>query len=611
MAKQIIVTKDNYGIEIIASLVNKNKESVDITGQIVEVVIVDNNDTIVDKVEAQHIDSSRGIVSITLQKEHTSTIGLYKTYWSSLDENNNVTAQEDIYYYCKDKNGGASNDSYVQEEKFDNESIIDKFKETDAEIEGIKQELSYIHKVNVNAEVVDARGEYDTLGERLDVVDNDLTGVHLEMKNINASLDNKASLNTFGYSKIKNKLNPPNNFEWNNAPINIYKTHNGEISHDLDIKIYEYKGKTYYVDIEKGLGDNDGLTEETPLSNIQSAINKTDCEVVVICGGIYYHSKGYGSTGISVNKKLTIKAKEGTKPIIRCCGTNFLYTLVDGTTYKTTRSGVGRVFDASRIDGNGDYLELTKKTSLDEVKSINNTYFIDGSDVYINTIDGRTPDNDILLLFNNINTITVTENLYIEGIEIQGGKNCLVTSSNNKNEFFANNCTFKYSTDDDGLQAKFGTTIVSNCLSAKNTQDGFSYSGNNVIEVNCIGRDNGNPNDITLANTQNGSTQHNGGKVIRVNNEYYRNKGSNCGDTHDGTKSWNLGCLAYESKSTENRYNSNFTAHIGTEMWLDSCVSYNSKNDNCIQDGSTMHLNYELFLCNSTYLEGTGKVDKY
>ena len=35
MAKQIIVTKDNYGIEIIASLVNKNKESVDITGQIV------------------------------------------------------------------------------------------------------------------------------------------------------------------------------------------------------------------------------------------------------------------------------------------------------------------------------------------------------------------------------------------------------------------------------------------------------------------------------------------------------------------------------------------------------------------------------------------------
>ena len=195
MAKQIIVTKDNYGIEIIATLVNQNKESVDVTGQIVEVVIVDDNDTIVDKVEAQHIDSSRGIVSITLQKEHTSTIGLYKTYWSALDKDNNVTAQEDIYYYCKDKNGGASNDSYVQEEKFDNESIINKFKETDAEIEGIKQDLSHLHKVNVNAEVVDARGEYGSLGERLNVVDNDLTGVHLEMESINASLDNMTNKN--------------------------------------------------------------------------------------------------------------------------------------------------------------------------------------------------------------------------------------------------------------------------------------------------------------------------------------------------------------------------------------------------------------------------------
>ena len=442
---------------------------------------------------------------------------------------------------------------------------------------------------------------------------NRITNVENEIDSISSSLDDKASLNLFGYSKItiKNKLNPPNNFDWNNAPINIYKAYNGEITHDLDIKKYEYKGKTYYVNIETGLGDNDGLTEDTPLPNIQSAINKTDCEVVIICGGIYYHNKGYGSTGISVDKKLTIKAKEDTKPIIRACQTDFSYSLVDGTTYTTTRSGVGRVFDASRIDDNGDYLELTKKSTLNEVKTNHNTYFISGSEVYVNTIDGRIPDNNILLLFDNMNTITATANLYIEGIEIQGGKNCLVTSSNNKNECFVNNCTFKYSTYDDGLQAKFKTTIVSNCLAAKNAQDGFSYSANNVIEVNCIGRDNGDPNDKDLANTQNGSTQHNGGKVIRVNNEYYRNKGSNCGDNHTGTKSWNLGCLAYESKSTENRYNSNFTAHNGTEMWLDSCVSYNSENDNCIQDGSTMYLNYELFLCKSTYLEGTGKVEKY
>lgn len=211
MAKQIIVTKDNYGIEIIATLVNQNKENVDVTGQIVEVVIVDDNDTIIDKVEAQHINSSKGIVSITLQKEHTSTIGLYKTYWSALDKNNNVTAQEDIYYYCKDKNGGASNDSYVQEEKLDNESIIDKFKETDAEIEGIKKDISHLYKVSANAELADARGEYGTLGERLDDVDNDLTGVHLEIENINASFDNCATKNELSNYALSDHMHTTDN----------------------------------------------------------------------------------------------------------------------------------------------------------------------------------------------------------------------------------------------------------------------------------------------------------------------------------------------------------------------------------------------------------------
>ncbi len=237
MAKQIIVTKDNYGIEIIASLVNQNKESVDVTGQIVEVVIVDDNDTIVDKVEAQHIDSSKGIVSITLQKEHTSTIGLYKTYWSALDENNNVTAQEDIYYYCKDKNGGASNDSYVQEEKFDNESIINKFKETDAEIEGIKQDLSNLH----------------------DVVDNDLADVHLEMENINSSLET-----------IENSLNYINNGETIQEAINRVSINGGVLR--LENKRYVIT-EPLTIDVSKLSIDGNGAT----LDFSQAPIN---CECI-------------------------------------------------------------------------------------------------------------------------------------------------------------------------------------------------------------------------------------------------------------------------------------------------------------------------------------------
>lgn len=418
----------------------------------------------------------------------------------------------------------------------------------------------------------------------------------------------KASLNTYGYSKIKKKLSPPSNFTWKDAPIEIYKKFNGEISHNLDISKYEFKGKTYYIDPIDGKSGNSGLTPETPILNMQTAINKADCEVIVLADGIYYHGKNFSGAGISVDKKLTIKAKEGTKPIIRGCQTDFVYELVSGTTYSVARKNTGRVFDASKYDTNGDYIELVKKASILDAQNTPNSWYTDGTNVYINTIDGRIPDNNILLFFDNIDTISLTNNLFIKGIEIQGGMNCLSSTTASK-ELYVDNCKFKYSTDDDGLHSQSKLTIVRNSEAIKNNQDGFSYSGGNkVIEVDSIGRNNGNPD---FANTQNGSTQHNGGKIIRVNCEYYNNKGSNCGDTQPNTQSWNLGCISHDSTSTEDRYNSNFTAHDTTEMWCDSCVSYGSINDNCVQDKSTMCLNYELFMAGKTHLEGTGKIEHY
>lgn len=206
MAQQIIVTKDNYGIGLSCNFIDKNKNPIDLTDKVVEVVIVDANNETIDIKQAVIVDYTNAKASIVLEKIHTSTLGLHKTFWSVLDENQNITAQEDVYYYVKDKNGGASNDSYVQEEKLDNESIINKFKETDAEIEGIKKDISHLYKVSANAELADARGEYGTLGERLDDVDNDLTGVHLEIENINASFDNCATKTELGNYSLNNHI---------------------------------------------------------------------------------------------------------------------------------------------------------------------------------------------------------------------------------------------------------------------------------------------------------------------------------------------------------------------------------------------------------------------
>ena len=107
MAQQIIVTKDNYGIGLSCNFSDKNKEPIDLTDKVVEVVIVDSNNETIDIKQAVIVDYTNAKASIVLEKIHTSTLGLYKTFWSVLDENQNITAQEDVYYYVKDKNNGS------------------------------------------------------------------------------------------------------------------------------------------------------------------------------------------------------------------------------------------------------------------------------------------------------------------------------------------------------------------------------------------------------------------------------------------------------------------------------------------------------------------------
>lgn len=107
MAQQIIVTKDNYGIGLSCNFIDKNKNPIDLTDKIVEVVIVDANNETIDIKQAVIVDYTNAKASIVLEKIHTSTLGLYKTFWSVLDENQNITAQEDVYYYVKDKNNGS------------------------------------------------------------------------------------------------------------------------------------------------------------------------------------------------------------------------------------------------------------------------------------------------------------------------------------------------------------------------------------------------------------------------------------------------------------------------------------------------------------------------
>lgn len=173
MAQQIIITKDNFGINISSTFLDINKNPIDLTGKTVEVVIVDPNNITIDVKQGVIADSLSGTSSIILESLHTSMLGLYKTFWSLIDSNGLVTAQDDIFYYVKEKNNGSSSSS---ETGFD--------------------------KVNTNAEIIEARQGSQTLSENISkvkvtitenksAVDSTINSINNNINNLQSSINNK------------------------------------------------------------------------------------------------------------------------------------------------------------------------------------------------------------------------------------------------------------------------------------------------------------------------------------------------------------------------------------------------------------------------------------
>lgn len=489
-----------------------------------------------------------------------------------------------------------------------------------------------INAGNSNAEVVASRikadgTQFDTLSKRLDKGDEVHDTLSSEVvsartdskkthKNLKARLDNfdlkletKANKNIWGYNQVVLPFTFPKEFNWTNTLPNI-KIKGGQCLHDIDVSKYEIKGKTYYVDIKTGSGSNDGLTPGTPLPNIQVAINKGDAETIIVGSGWYEHTHGYMATGILIDntkKPLTIKAKGDGDVYISANSYNLSFALENGysNVYSAVRTGIGRVIDTKYKDDDGEFLELTKVSSISQVESTVNSYYTDNSKVYIHTKDSRKADNDIKCLFNNIYTLQFHKDLYLEGIKIIGGKSALKGGSGAK--LYAKNCEFKFSTLENGLSINSSFGVIQNCKANNNYLDGFNYNRGEIIEADCQALRNG-ILGIGLADVQNGSTQHNGGKIIRINCKYGFNKGSNLGDNHANTQSVNLNIVSHGSRSETEQYNSNFTAHTNSTVWLFNCVSFSSKIDFLAEEGATLYCNSNTIHYSNLKSEGTGKI---
>lgn len=606
-------TKDTIGY----SITNADGTPVNLTGATVR-FIMGKGKTLLTNAVATIVNAASGSVEYTLTEEDTLVAGKFNAEFEVTFSDGKVKTFPNDAYIAVTIHANIDNDqsTYIEDQIAFRVSDIQILKNS------IQAQLDEFAKGDSSPEVAQARIESDntvntTLKARLDKKEAKFTS---DIATLTTNLAQKATKATTGVSRlIRKKVLPPAAFTWQDAPINIYKNPIGEFSTDFDVSKFQHvgAGKTYYVDFKNGLDTNDGLTQATALKSLGTAVDKSDVDIILIASGLV-DATGLFATGKYIMKNITIKALPGADVTLSVHGV-LTWTLTAGkvNTYQAPRTALGRVFDANFIDADGDFKELTKVNSIDEVEVTPNSYYWASNILYVRTFDSRVPDDKIRGYLSDRNGFRFSGSykFYLEGLKVHGGIAPIHvenTAGSLYPEVYAKNCEFKYPTGTNVVNVRAAKLCYfQNCVASRGVDDGFNYHKlnevvPNVIEVNCIGRDNG-----TSSDTDNGSTMHEGGKIIRVNGQYYRNKGSNVGDINWSTQSWNLGCVGYDSKSPlEDRYKSNFTAHENATMWLDGCASYESLNAATAQINAFIYKRDCVFE-GAEFLESTGKILEY
>lgn len=405
-------------------------------------------------------------------------------------------------------------------------------------------------------------------------------------------------------NEVKNskKIPTPDGFKWTNHPLenHLFRTEAG-ISCDLDVASFRPTGKTYWVD-PNGSDSNSGEDADHPLQLIKTAMNKPDAEVVVLKDGYY----NYGRTPQHLNnysKSIAVVAAEGAHPVIGSDEGVPTYTKTDGYTY---------VYEAAQrsccvydLMNSIAYLPVT---TIAEVEATPGSYYSTGTPsnvTYLHMLNGSEPTYSTVRICKTYDVFRITASgaitVYIEGLTIcgggYGGFRVTADGTGARPKVYAKNCKFYGSFVNSALYMEGCESIIQNCEAACAVDDGFGYHAKNIepraIEINCEGHHNG-----VEGGTDNGSTMHDGGCIIRVNGKYHHNRGPNVADVHNTTASWNLGCNAWSSAITgENTQNSDFVASDGlVNMWLDYCGAYGSSYHNLLANGSgAVHMRGCLF----------------
>ena len=344
-------------------------------------------------------------------------------------------------------------------------------------------------------------------------------------------------------------------------------------------------------------------------SELSSALaNATPGDTIILDGGFY--------GPVTITKSINLIGRN--RPLF----TNYVLNAFD----TTNATGVYRVsaysfshseiYDITNID-KGVVLPLTAVPNITSCINNAGTYFVDTYNrLNLHLFGGNDPLGNVAVVKGNQNIIGLDGSQasckwYLEGLTVVGGKSCIYAIDSESyltQTLIGVDCKTYYAQTNNNIFMRGVNALFQRCLAAGAYLDGISYhepstrDGDvaNGFEVDCIAHDNGSRDTGSHPDgvSNNGSTIHDGGKIVRINGLYYNNNGGNVADASPNTESYNYGCIAFDSKApydTKNETSADFWSNRAV-LYLYGCRSlgdsqYSLRTDAGTEDYPNLHGN--------------------
>lgn len=330
-------------------------------------------------------------------------------------------------------------------------------------------------------------------------------------------------------------------------PCTFYRDFDGLVKHNFGFTAYT-GGTEIYVSATGNDTSGDG-SEGNPYKTIGKAIDVINADgdtkyEIHLLSEIYL--SGTLGTKTITDKTVAIIADTTSGKSVLTVSPAGLSWSADDNVWKATRSAVYSVYDYRQTDLYGVISGLTYVSTLSECKSTANTWYQDGTYVWVNTSDGTVPTESTIAVCINGTlakiTLLGTAKLYIQGVQFLTGSIANgvsffgdITGSALVGSLVCKDCIF--SGENQRLGGTVGvmtddldTVMFIDCIGSK-AVDVFHHKATHVANENkreslavlyrCIAYDVGK----STSTTSNAFSAHNGMSTLRIGCIGYRTYG--------------------------------------------------------------------------------------